>query len=146
MLKNHLKIVLRHLRRAPGYTLINVLGLALGMACCLIIVLFVRDELSYDRFHADAHRIYRVVDGSRSTVNTSAALAPALVREFPGVERAVRISPRYPEVLAAHQGESGYDEHDGSAGPPGAGGAKIELPRRTPERNSATIESARRLD
>ena len=60
MLKNYLKIALRTLGRYRGYTSINVGGLALGMACCLLIMLYVRDELSFDRFHDKADQIYRI--------------------------------------------------------------------------------------
>jgi len=60
MIKNYLKIALRNLRKHKGYTFINITGLAVGLACCLLIVLFVRDELSYDRYHDNADRIYRI--------------------------------------------------------------------------------------
>ena len=61
MISNHIKIAVRTFRRHPGYTLINVFGLAIGIACCVLILLFVRDEVSYDRFHERAERIHRVV-------------------------------------------------------------------------------------
>ena len=54
MLKNYIKVVLRSIRRQAGYSLINIAGLAIGMACCLLITLWVFDELSYDRFHENA--------------------------------------------------------------------------------------------
>jgi putative ABC transport system permease protein len=60
MLLNYLKSALRATRRRFGYTAINVVGLAVGIAVCLLITLFVRHELSYDRFHADAEQIYRL--------------------------------------------------------------------------------------
>jgi len=50
MFKNYLKIALRNLRRHKGYTFINIAGLAVGMACCALMLLFIRQELSYDRF------------------------------------------------------------------------------------------------
>ena len=65
MLTNYLKIALRTLRKKPFYTGINILGLAIGMASCLLISLYVLDELSYDRFHEKADRIYRVTDAHR---------------------------------------------------------------------------------
>jgi putative ABC transport system permease protein len=61
MLQNYLKITLRNLRKNPGYSFINIAGLAAGLAICLIIGLYVQSELSYDRFHTDADHIYRVV-------------------------------------------------------------------------------------
>lgn len=62
MLKNHLKITLRSLSRSKAYAFINIAGLALGLACCLLIMLWVQDELSYDTFHKNAESIYRLVD------------------------------------------------------------------------------------
>lgn len=97
MFQNYLKITLRSLRKHKGYAFINITGLAVGMACCLIIVLFVRDELSTDRFHADADRIYRMVMniqmGERE-IETGApmALPEALVQETRTVASATGLS------------------------------------------------------
>jgi putative ABC transport system permease protein len=77
MLRNYLKIALRNLLKHKGYTFINVFGLAVGIACCVLILLFVRDELSYDRFHEKADRIYRVV------FNGYVPDAPPLCRDGP---------------------------------------------------------------
>ncbi len=66
MFGHFLKLAWRNMRKRWGYTLINVLGLAIGVACCLLIFLWVRFELSYDRFHASAREIYRVVSEHRS--------------------------------------------------------------------------------
>src|SRR5262245_25331867 len=101
MLKNHLKIALRNLLKHKGYSLINVAGLAVGMACCLLILLFVQDELSYDRYHEHADRIYRLrverfAAGGEAelTACASATMAPAIIKDYPQVESAVRISQR----------------------------------------------------
>lgn len=100
MFKNELKIALRNLLRHKGYSFINVVGLAIGMACCILILLWVRDELSYDAFHPESDRIYRVVQeqrfsGSAQQVAVVAApVAPALAHDFPEVEIAVRVRPR----------------------------------------------------
>ena len=59
MLKNYLKITFRNFLKHKGYSFINVFGLAVGIACCLLILLFVVDELSYDKYHEKADRIYR---------------------------------------------------------------------------------------
>lgn len=61
MLKNYLKIAVRHLAKNRAYAVINILGLAVGMACCGIIYLFVQDELSYDDFHSDVGQLYQVL-------------------------------------------------------------------------------------
>ena len=58
MFRNYLTIAIRNLLRHRVYSAINILGLAVGMACCFLILLFVQDELSYDRFHEKADRIY----------------------------------------------------------------------------------------
>ncbi|NIM97268.1 MAG: hypothetical protein GTO24_04045, partial [candidate division Zixibacteria bacterium] len=60
MFKNYLKIALRNMRRHKGYSAINIIGLAIGITCCLYIFLYVQQELSYDRYHEDADRIYRI--------------------------------------------------------------------------------------
>ena len=60
MLKNYLIIAFRNLKRHALYSTINILGLAVGMACCFLILLHVRHELSYDRYHENAGRIYRL--------------------------------------------------------------------------------------
>lgn len=97
MLQNYLKITLRSLRKHKGYAFINITGLAVGMACCLIIVLFVRDELSTDRFHAEADRIYRIsmrVQMGDTDIQTGAPLAlpHALIDESTHVSGAIRLS------------------------------------------------------
>ena len=87
MIKNYLKIALRNLRRHPAYAFINVTGLAVGMACCLLILLFVRDELSYDRHHENADRIYRIVSdwGDFSVPSTNPPVINRLGPDFPDV-------------------------------------------------------------
>ena len=60
MIKNYLKITWRNLKKNKIYSFINIFGLAVGMACCIVIMLFVQDELSFDRFHENADRIYRL--------------------------------------------------------------------------------------
>ncbi len=71
MFKNYIKIAFRNLRKQPLYSMINIAGLAMGIACCLLIYLFVQDEWSYDKFHEKADRIYRVVDVNYETVEAS---------------------------------------------------------------------------
>jgi putative ABC transport system permease protein len=97
MLSNYLKTALRNIKKYKIYSLINIAGLAIGMACCILIILFVQDELSFDRYHEKADRIYRVVDSldipeptNRYFALSSAPFAPTLKNEFPEVEDAVR--------------------------------------------------------
>ena len=87
MLLNYLLIAFRNIRRHLGYTVINVSGLALGVASCLLIFLVVRYELGYDAFYAKADRIYRVNHHSIDyNPRTSPAVAPALRHDFPELQ------------------------------------------------------------
>lgn len=86
MLGNYLKVALRNLLRHKGYSFINVTGLAVGFACSMLIALFVVHELSYDRFHENADRIYRIAQPE--DVSTPPPLARTLITEFPEVESA----------------------------------------------------------
>ncbi|HYE58784.1 MAG TPA: ABC transporter permease [Rhodothermales bacterium] len=98
MIKNYLVVALRSLRRQKGYAAINVLGLALGMACCLLIVTLVRHEWSFDRFHEKADRIYRVViretppgGGEEYRSLIQPAVASAMAETFPAIEHVTRV-------------------------------------------------------
>ena len=100
MLKNYITVAWRNLRRQPGYSLINIAGLALGLACSLLICLWVQDELSFDGFHEHAGSIYRVLyeypddSGRRVTGATvPSPLAHAAKAEIPEVMEAVRWQP-----------------------------------------------------
>jgi putative ABC transport system permease protein len=104
-----LKSALRRIRRQKGYLLVNLAGLALGMACCVSILLYVRHEWSFDRFHANAGRIYRLVsehktpDGTRVDAATPPPLGPALAIDFPSVSAVVRFfSTDNPAPLVAY--------------------------------------------
>ncbi|MDP6039194.1 MAG: ABC transporter permease [Candidatus Latescibacteria bacterium] len=68
MLKNYLTVAIRNLSRHKAYTFINVIGLAIGLACSTLILLYLQHEFSYDRHHANADRIYRVIAGERLNV------------------------------------------------------------------------------
>ncbi|HTD98453.1 MAG TPA: ABC transporter permease [Mucilaginibacter sp.] len=96
MFKNYVKTAFRSLLKNKGFTIINILGLALGLATCLLIVFYVVDELSYDRFNTKADRIYRVNTDIKYGGNSSSyAIAPppmaASLGVFPEVEKAVRL-------------------------------------------------------
>ena len=94
MFINYLKTAFRNLRRHTGYSLINILGLSIGMTCFILIALIIRGELKVDKFHERADRIYRVIrvdnySGETTRVAlTQAPLAAALKRDFPDVEKA----------------------------------------------------------
>ncbi len=97
MFKNYLKITLRNFLRHKTHTVINVLGLAFGIAGCLLILLHIQDELRFDAFHQKAERIFRVVSAQHRAgqedfhrASAEAPLGPALVNDLPQAEAAVR--------------------------------------------------------
>ncbi|PSR55128.1 macrolide ABC transporter permease [Adhaeribacter arboris] len=97
MLKNYLKIAVRYFFRHKTYSAINLLGLSIAVTCCLLIGLFVRQENSYDNFHAKADRIYRPwvkeIFQNEPFVNTTTPypLGPAIVTNYPEVEGMTRV-------------------------------------------------------
>ncbi len=98
MLYSYFKVILRNIKKNKVYTFINVTGLSVGIACCLLLTLYIRHECSYDRFHVNADRIYRInlIDEIEATRErhavTIAAAAPAMVAELPEVKAFVRFS------------------------------------------------------
>ncbi len=90
MLKNYLKIAIRNLFRQKLYSFINIVGLAFSIAVCLLIFLFIREELSYDKFHLNSDRIYRIIresgDANELTGVTPLPLGNALKTDFPDIE------------------------------------------------------------
>ena len=76
MLQHYLLVALRHLRRQKGYAAINVVGLAVGLALCALIGLYVRDELTFDRFHEKADRIVRLTQTRHARPIAAAHEAP----------------------------------------------------------------------
>jgi putative ABC transport system permease protein len=97
MIKSSINTAFRHLSKNRSYALLNIFGLSLGLACFTLVALWVKDELSYDRFHSKAHRTYRVAgtftneSGQFDQAVTCIPLAPALVNDLPEVEDATRI-------------------------------------------------------
>ncbi len=99
MFKNYLKDALRNTKKHKGYSFINIVGIAVGIACSMIVLLYVFDELSYDKHHKNADRIYRVrvrytLDGkiSADTTRSPELLASTLQNEFPEIEAAARFT------------------------------------------------------
>jgi len=115
MFKNYLKLAARHLLKHKAYSLLNVSGLAIGMACCILILLYVQQELSYDRQHTQADRIYRVAADLKFGGNhfqlavAPAPLAATLVRDFPEVVTAARFR-NYGSALVKRTGEQNFKE------------------------------------
>ncbi|WP_034923303.1 ABC transporter permease, partial [Candidatus Accumulibacter vicinus] len=97
MLKNYLLVAFRNISRQKFYAFLNVMGLTVGIASCLFITMYVKDEISYDRMHPDADRMYRVnLDAKLAAQEIAVAvscppMAAALIQEVPEVESVVRV-------------------------------------------------------
>lgn len=100
MIRNYLKIAYRNLKRQKSYAVINIVGLAAGLAGCLLILLLLLGQWRMDRFHATADRVHRVVfypgpdygmQASNGFATTPAPLAPVMRRTYSGIEAVVRI-------------------------------------------------------
>ncbi|MVM30781.1 FtsX-like permease family protein [Spirosoma sp. HMF4905] len=97
MLTNYLKIAWRTLRKQQGFTFINIFGLAVGLACCMLIMLYVLDELSFDQYNAKADRIYRIQTHLKFGGNdmnfalSPDPIGPTLKKDYPQVEQFVRL-------------------------------------------------------
>lgn len=105
MFGNYIKIAVRVIMRHKGFSLINILGLSVGMACVFLIALWLRFELSFDRFHEHAESIFRIYSkfpteqGVDRFIGTPAPLAAALKNEFPEVLHVVRFGGRNPSLV-----------------------------------------------
>ena len=93
MIKNILKIAFRNLFKHKVYSLINILGLAVGITTCTLITMYVMDENSYDRHHKDGERIYRIASEGKGEMwpATPAPLAAGVKKDFPEVEQVTRL-------------------------------------------------------
>ncbi|MCP4724092.1 MAG: FtsX-like permease family protein [bacterium] len=115
MFKNYFKIAFRNLSRHKGYSFINISGLAIGMACCIMILLWVQDELNYDKFHENLEDLYIVGTISHMgdvlwrTAGTPPAIGPALKEEYPEVVNSARLNNGTSSVVLSY-GEQRYDE------------------------------------
>lgn len=100
MLRNYLTVALRNLWKHKFYSVINILGLAIGLACFLFILLFIRDELSYDKYHAKADRTYRVsfegyaFEQELNYAVVGPQLGPTILEEYPEIEQQCRFRTR----------------------------------------------------
>ena len=117
MFRNYWLIAIRNFKRYKVHAIVNVSGLAIGLAACILILLFVQFELSYDRFHAYADRIYRVAveqsAGDQTIVWPQApvALATELQERFPEVLRVTKVFPRGRTLV--QYGENRFYEQNG---------------------------------
>jgi putative ABC transport system permease protein len=116
MFKNYLKVAIRNIWKNKAFSALNIIGLASGLAVSLLIVLYVKDELSYDQFNVNANNIYRL-DADIYFNNTEAdmAVAPdplpvALVRDYPEVAQMVRINAQG-DILIKKDNQNIHDHH-----------------------------------
>jgi len=116
MIQNYIKITLRNLKKSRGYSFINIIGLAVGMACCGLIFLWVQDELSYDRFHRKADHLYRLTEVLTFTDGTIQRYAISadnlgiwLQGEYPDIVNTARFFPGE-KVLVSHGERRFYEQ------------------------------------
>ena len=108
MIRNYLKTAIRNLLRNPMYMLINIFGLTIGITCSLMILIFIKHEFSFDRFHNKKDNLYRLVfelvtpEGSTTSPQMTAPVGPTMVEAFPEVVSSTRFSSR----------EDGYFSYD----------------------------------
>ena len=114
-MRNYIVVALRNLRRERLYAAINIAGLSLGIACCLILGLFLRSELTYDRYHVQHEHIFRIVNEftTNSTAHTfaitSRSLAPMLAADYPQIRKFARFQPVSVQgAVAIHHGNDTY--------------------------------------
>ncbi len=110
MITNYLKIALRMIKKHRIYSFINITGLAVGIACCILILLWVQDELSYDKFHENYNSIHRAVVNIKDDWWAASpwALAPILKKDFPEIESATRYRQR--TLLVGYEDKSYSEE------------------------------------
>ncbi len=111
MFRNFIKVAIRNIFRHRGFSFINILGLAIGMACCILILMWVQHELSYDRFHENADNIYRVVEMQQQSGEpfpvavTPAPMGPAMQEDFPEVVNFTRVMTYFSGYVKYNDGE-----------------------------------------
>ncbi len=113
MFKNYLKIALRNLFKQKSFSFINIAGLSIGIACSILIFLWVQDELSFDRFNKNANNLYRIINYNGEFENrgagTPAPLGPALKQEMPEVVNYTRFAP-VPKIVLSKEDKMFYEE------------------------------------
>lgn len=113
MIRNYFTTAIRSIQRSAGFSFINLIGLAIGLASCIFIALWITDELSYDRYLPDASRIYRIIlkDSQWSQPRTPHPMPLAMVADFPEVTNGVSISPIWGTGLTRPEFTVEYNNH-----------------------------------
>ena len=115
MFRNNIKIALRNLTKQKVYTLINVLGLAIGITSCILLALYINNELSYDKEFADFDRIHRMVlerkfpDQSTIIAGVPHSLASVVVQDYPEIQRATTICGPFDDMMISYKGANQVD-------------------------------------
>jgi len=116
MLKNLLKTAVRHIRKHSGYSILNIIGLTLGITSALFLIIYVSDELSFDKYHEKGDRIYRVsskiteTDDQFTWIFAQIPMGPQVVQDYPEVESFVRFI-NMPRALYKYEDKE-YIEED----------------------------------
>ena len=118
MFKNYVLVMIRNLRRNAIYATINVLGLAIGLACCIDIGFFIHREMSFDFMHTNLDKIYRILretgdmDNRRFTASCPPPLGPAIQETLPGVSKVVRLmNPDNPSPVISYGDKKFYEKN-----------------------------------
>ncbi len=112
MFKNYLKIALRSMKRHKIYSFLNITGLTIGMTCFILILLWVQDELSFDKFHENANQLYRVITEQHHsgqvtrTSETQFPLAVALKNDFPEISNSARLLTKWGNKFIKYKSNS----------------------------------------
>jgi len=123
MLKNYLKIAFRNMKRHKGYSLINVTGLAVGLACCAVMMLWIQYEKGFDRFHDNRDSIYRLIKVTRTNEKTTFdartpyPLGEAILEKVPEVVNFVRYQGVFGHWEMTHGDKTFYNDNIGTADP-----------------------------
>lgn len=118
MLKNYFKVALRNLLRKKGFSLINILGLSIGIACCLLILLHVQDELSYDKHHEKSDQIHRMVleriypDHTSFYAVIPAGFAAVVASDIPEVKMTTRLLRAFQDMVVTIDEDVYKEERD----------------------------------
>lgn len=115
MLNNYFKVAYRNIVNHKMYSIINISGLAMGMACCILILLYLQNEFNYDTYHQKSDRIFRVVLNYKTAieepklgVQLPPTFAPALQNDYAEIEQVVRFQPK--DYLVKYQDQQFYDD------------------------------------
>src|SRR5215470_5118225 len=99
MIKNYFKVAFRNLWRNKVFSIIKILGLSMGLTVCMLIFLYTKDEISYDRFHKNKAELYRIIQTLRmgeappETIGiTNGALGEAFAKEIPEIRQFIRVN------------------------------------------------------